>query len=66
MPWDGYYATLDGDDYIEDVILGRLTIGSLSKLDVVIEKIGLYEENPLKADSTWLLKASLLIRKNTK
>lgn len=44
MPGDAFYSFLDGDDYIADVALGRLPVGSLAEARIMLSKLRKYRE----------------------
>lgn len=43
---DHPYSCIDGDDYLPDVILGRLSVSTVAECDTVVEKILGYEQTP--------------------
>jgi len=43
---DLYYATIDGDDYLPDLALGRIAVDTLAEAETIINKIVEYEKNP--------------------
>ncbi|MCF7918964.1 MAG: T9SS type A sorting domain-containing protein [Candidatus Cloacimonetes bacterium] len=49
---DHPYSLLEGEDYFPDVLVGRLSIQSLTQLQTVISKITGYEGNPPQ-ESDW-------------
>ncbi|CAN2042846.1 hypothetical protein GMMP15_940043 [Candidatus Magnetomoraceae bacterium gMMP-15] len=44
---DLYYVTLDGIDYIPDIIIGRIPVDTISEAQTVINKIINYEKYPV-------------------
>lgn len=58
---DNYYAALDGDDVIVDVLLGRITADTRTQCQTQIAKILGYERTPLTGDPNWPLSATLII-----
>jgi hypothetical protein len=55
--YDHYYATVDGDDILADVAVGRLSVDNALQLDVVSRKIRSYESEPFLEDPAWLTRA---------
>ncbi len=55
-PIDNPYAQLEGDDYLADVMLGRLPVRTLADLSHILHKILTYERNP-DTLNPWLEKA---------
>jgi hypothetical protein len=58
---DNYYATLEGDDYLADVIIGRLPVGTHEECATVVSKVLAYETAWLQDDPEWLASAALLV-----
>ncbi len=57
---DHYYSTLDGDDILSDVLIGRLSVRNPTQLNTIVSKIIGYETNPpLVADPDWIQRASV-------
>ncbi len=57
---DHYYTTLDGDDILSDVLIGRLSVRNPTQLRTIVSKIIGYETNPpLVADPDWIQRASV-------
>ncbi len=57
---DHYYTTLDGDDVLSDVHLGRLSAQDPTELSAIITKILTYEMTPFQEDDPdWYNRASL-------
>lgn len=48
---DHFFACVSGDDDIEDVMIGRLSVGNLTELNNVVSKIGAYA--PQNQTETW-------------
>jgi hypothetical protein len=59
MPTDLYYTTLEGDDVIPDVALGRLSVRNASEAAIVVEKAIDYEKK-LFSETDWLKKACFI------
>ena len=65
--WSGYsgegdlpYSQLDGDDFLPEVFIGRLSVSSSSSLSNVINKALIYERATyLSSDSDWYERAAL-------
>ncbi|MBN1949279.1 MAG: hypothetical protein JW784_06010, partial [Candidatus Cloacimonetes bacterium] len=57
---DHPYTMLAGDDYLPEMIVGRLTVDTQFELMTVINKILFYEKNPYLEDSSWLTRALLV------
>ena len=55
-PWvgetasDNRYVTVDGDDILPDILIGRLPVNSLSKASTIVDKIVNYETTPPEGD----------------
>ncbi len=58
---DNYYATVDGADYLADVMVGRITADTPSQCSTQIAKILGYERTPLPDDPNWPASATLMI-----
>jgi hypothetical protein len=56
---DHLYTTLDGPDVLSDIHLGRLSVTSLSELEMVVDKIVDYETNPDLSNTQWFTAAGL-------
>ncbi len=54
---DNYYGMLEGDDYYEEVFVGRLSVNSAEDAKNQVNKI-IYYERDLDENATWLSKAS--------
>ncbi|MCD6098000.1 carboxypeptidase regulatory-like domain-containing protein [bacterium] len=50
---DKYFVTVDGDDYIPDIIVGRFPVQTAEHIDAVIEKTLVYEQYSFPNES-WL------------
>jgi|GEM_PF-597424 len=62
MPWwtglegsrtDHKYATLEGDDYIADVVIGRFSVETAAECDILVSKLVDYERNPYVTENGW-------------
>ncbi|MBC8415793.1 MAG: hypothetical protein H8E11_05125, partial [Candidatus Cloacimonetes bacterium] len=61
-PWDETdhsYTLLDGDDYFPDILIGRLSVRSISELQTIMSKIIKYESDPFM-ETDWI-KSALMI-----
>lgn len=56
---DYYYALLEGNDYIPDAAVGRLSFNSLAELERIVEKILQYEQEPDVDDPGWLRRGAV-------
>jgi len=54
---DHYYTTLEGDDVLGDVLIGRLSVASTTQLAGVVAKIVGYETAPPTGDPGWFTRA---------
>ena len=50
---DNYYGMLEGDDFYEEVLVGRLSVKNLEDAKNQIDRI-IYYERDIKEDATWL------------
>ena len=57
---DQYYALLEGNDILADVIIGRLSFNSILEFQTIISKILNYEKTPYMANTDWYKKALLV------
>lgn len=53
---DHNYTELEGGDLLADVNLGRISVGSTTSLQVAINKILYYEQNPMVSPNDWYQK----------
>jgi len=58
---DNYYATVDGTDYLADIMVGRLTADGPGHCSTQVAKILGYERTPLENDPNWPASATLMI-----
>ena len=54
---DNYYGMLDGDDYYEDVFVGRLSVKDMADAETQVDKI-IYYERDIDETATWLSKGA--------
>lgn len=59
---DNYYATLEGDDYLADVFVGRLSVDNVSQCSTLVAKCLGYEKSPYLDDPEWFRRAVLIVR----
>ncbi|MCP4713454.1 MAG: hypothetical protein GY869_32900, partial [Planctomycetes bacterium] len=65
-PYSGYnsdhkYSTVEGNDFLADIFVGRASVDNLNDLGSVITKTLAYEQNPYMEDGgTWLEKATMV------
>ncbi|HPR17180.1 MAG TPA: C25 family cysteine peptidase [Candidatus Cloacimonadota bacterium] len=57
---DHPYAELEGGDILEDVFLGRISVETVSQLQVYVTKILNYERQPYMSETDWYNKAVLV------
>ncbi len=50
---DHPYAQLEGNDVLEDVFLGRISISSITDIQTYVAKVLLYEKEPYMAETNW-------------
>ncbi|MCP4711333.1 MAG: hypothetical protein GY869_22160, partial [Planctomycetes bacterium] len=55
---DHQYSTLEGNDYLADLFVGRASVDNLTELDAFLTKVVTYEQDPYMDDGgAWLKKA---------
>ncbi|MFH1011348.1 MAG: C25 family cysteine peptidase [bacterium] len=57
---DHPYALLEGDDYLPDILVGRLSVDSESELRTVVAKTVTYEKTPYEPDGAWRTRALMV------
>ncbi len=57
---DHYYALLDGNDELEDIFIGRISINTSNELDVIVSKTIQYEKATVTLDPSYYTKALLV------
>ncbi|MBN1327278.1 MAG: hypothetical protein JW996_04950, partial [Candidatus Cloacimonetes bacterium] len=57
---DHFFTTIDGNDEISDIMIGRLSFNSLTELQTIINKILNYERTPYMVETNWYDKAVLI------
>ena len=55
---DLYYGTVDGSDWIPDILVGRLPARSLHQLNIMVNNLVAYDH--LSGDEAWVKRAALL------
>jgi len=61
---DNYYADLEGDDYLLDILVGRLTADDIDDAEIMLAKTLAYERPWLHDDSVWPAAAALIVRED--
>jgi hypothetical protein len=59
---DNRYAAVDGNDFLSDILVGRLPADTVDELETMIAKCFAYDRPWLADDPTWMLSGSLLLR----
>ncbi len=59
-PTDHPYTTVDGNDFLSDLMVGRLSVANVNELNTVIAKIMNYEKNPYTTDTLWFKRALMV------
>ncbi len=62
-PTDHPYTTIVGNDFLSDLLIGRLSVANANELNTVIAKIINYEKNPYTTDTLWF-KRTLMVAGN--
>ena len=57
---DHRYATLEGDDFLADVILGRFSVQTPAEADTVVQKSIAYERDPYLDETNWYTSAMVI------
>jgi hypothetical protein len=50
---DHLYTTLEGDDYLPDLHIGRIPVNNVQEAELIVSKILMYERNPELIDTLW-------------
>jgi hypothetical protein len=61
-PTDNYYATLEGADFLADVMVGRISCDSVADCETQVAKTFGYERTPLLGQPDWPLSACLMVK----
>ncbi len=56
FPWDEYFVTVDGSDFMPDIMVGRFTNETDFTLKVMVNKFKQYETAPYVSDPAWFKK----------
>ncbi len=56
FPYEGYFVEIDGNDFFQDLFIGRFTNQGDFRLSVMIYKYLLYEKTPYIEETDWYLK----------
>jgi hypothetical protein len=56
FPDEDFFVKVDGDDFIPDMFIGRISVQTTNTLQVILNKLLLYEKEPLIDDSKWFMK----------
>ncbi len=59
-PTDHPYTTVEGNDFLSDLMIGRLAVANVNELNTVIAKIINYEKNPYTTDTIWFKRALMV------
>ncbi len=51
------YTLIDGDDFLAELLIGRISVATISELDKVVAKILGYERNPYTGETQWYERA---------
>jgi hypothetical protein len=58
---DNYYAAIEGDDYLADILVGRLSADTSTQCSTEVAKILGYERTEIEGDPDWPASALLMI-----
>lgn len=58
---DNYYATMEGEDVLADILVGRISADTHTHCQTQVAKILGYERTPVENDPNWPLSATMLI-----
>ncbi len=56
---ENYFGEIEGNDYLPELMIGRLTNQSVYQLQVMLHKFLLYEQTPDTTDTDWFMKATV-------
>jgi len=62
-PTDHPYTTLEGGDFLSELLVGRISVANVNDLNTVVAKILGYETTPYTADTAWF-KRGLMVGAN--
>lgn len=57
---DHPYSLLDGDDFLPDIDVGRLSASGTLDLETIVAKLVAYESDPERVDPSWVARALLV------
>nr|NQU93610.1 hypothetical protein [Bacteroidota bacterium] len=57
FPNEDYFVEIDGDDFFPEMMIGRFTNQGDYRMQVMINKFMLYEQNPYTAETDWFKKS---------
>ena len=57
---DYEYTTLDGNDPLPDIAIGRLSCANLAELNRIVNKLVSYESNPYMANTNWFKQGAVV------
>ncbi|UCF71715.1 MAG: T9SS type A sorting domain-containing protein [candidate division WOR-3 bacterium] len=57
---DHPYTLIDGDDFLSELLIGRLSVSIDNELNTVVAKIIGYETNPTMSDPSWYSRALMV------
>ncbi len=60
MCTDHPYTMIDGEDYLPDVLIGRLSVDTETELRTVVAKTVYYEKTPYEPDGAWRTRALMI------
>lgn len=58
FPNEDYFVEIDGNDYFPEMMIGRFTNEVDYQMQVITNKLLLYEKNPYVQDPTWFVKGT--------
>jgi hypothetical protein len=59
FPNEDYFVEIDGNDYFPEMMIGRFTNQAEYRMQVMINKLMMYEKNPYTSDPTWFIKGTV-------
>ncbi len=57
---DAFYGMLVGNDYLPEVMVGRMAVDNTMELQTAIAKVIAYESDPMRGGSDWLNRALMI------
>lgn len=58
FPNEDYFVEIDGNDYFPEMMIGRFTNEAEYRMQVMINKLMMYEKEPYMQDASWLKKGT--------